>query len=342
LATAGCGDGASGTSSTSPPAAVTEAGAAATTAAPPSRFAVDGFDVAGSLHLPARDGPVPAVILVHGSGPQTRTSTPTALLVQRLFLDRAFAVLVWDKPGSGASTGEFDTESEISQRAGILVAGIDLLRDRPDVDADRIGLWGLSQAGWVMPMALEQTDVAFMISVSGGGEDSIEQLTYSLSRQLLCDGLDEEQADLVAAYGAQAIKGPAYADYVAAMEVLLEIPGTDRFIGPGIDAEDEWAPWPADIDAWFNPMEVVAKTTIPVLAIYGQEDKNVDPVQGAEAYGQALQDAGNPWFHVELIPGVGHTMQQQETGCPGDRGGVVSERYVELLEEWIGGLEGEI
>ena len=45
---------------------------------------------------------------------------------------------------SGASTGEFDGEQVLRQRAGILLAGIELLRSRPEIDPEGIGLWGLS------------------------------------------------------------------------------------------------------------------------------------------------------------------------------------------------------
>ena len=62
--------------------------------------------------------------------------------------------------------------------------------------------------------------------------------------------------------------------------------------------------------------------------------KSIDPIQGAEAYEEALQAAGNPDYHVELIPGVGHTMHHQLTDCPGDPGTGLSERYTDLIEEW--------
>jgi hypothetical protein len=41
---------------------------------------------------------------------------------------------------------------------------------------------------------------------------------------------------------------------------------------------------------------------------------------------------------VELIPGVGHTMLEQATGCPGEPSGTTSDRYLELLDEWVARL----
>jgi pimeloyl-ACP methyl ester carboxylesterase len=171
-----------------------------------------------------------------------------------------------------------------------------------------------------------------MIVVSGGGEDSIEQMAYQLGRRVVCEGLPAEQGRLVEQYFPPTAKGPAYADYAAAMEVLVEVEGWETFAGPELRSEADWQPWPTDTDAYFDPMTVIENTTIPVLAVFGEMDRWIDPVQGAEAYGQALQTAGNSDFHVELIPGVGHTMQTQSSIC--GTGGSTSDRYLELLEEW--------
>ena len=186
-----------------------------------------------------------------------------------------------------------------------------------------------------MPLALQSTDdVAFMISVSGGGENSIEQLAYQISERLVCEGVPRDQAELAEQWGPQAATGTTYEQYVEAMEVLLPIPGMDKYVGTEMADEEEWQPWPPEIDAYFDPVTVLAETRIPVLAIFGDLDRNIDPIQGAAAYERALAAAGNPDYHVEIIPGIGHTMQRQETGCIGEPGGATSERYEQLLEEW--------
>jgi pimeloyl-ACP methyl ester carboxylesterase len=297
------------------------------------RFRSGDFELVGDLHLPDGPGPHPAVIIVHGDGPQTRTSTPGTQTIVDIFGEAGFAVFAWDKPGSGDSTGDFDEGETLRQRAEILAAGIELLIEHPEIDGDRVGLWGISQAGWVMPLALELTDdVAFMLSVSGGGEDSIEQIAYQLGQGIVCDGRPAEQGRLVEEYFPQTAKGPSYQDYVDAMEVLVGIEGWESFAGPEMRTEEEWQPWPTDIDAYFDPMTVIEHTTIPVLAVFGDMDRYIDPIQGAAAYEQALRSADNPNYQVELIPGVGHTMLMQSTMCGG--GGSTSERYLELLLQW--------
>jgi pimeloyl-ACP methyl ester carboxylesterase len=257
-------------------------------------------------------------------------------------LDERYAVLSWDKPGSGQSTGEFDEEYGKTQRATILADAIALLGEHPAVDPDRIGLWGLSEAGWVMPIALTMTDdIAFMIVVSGGGEDSIDQGVYQWTQQARCRGASDEEIAIMEQHGAPALKAATYVEYREAMDALLTIPNLDIYIGVAIEMqeEDDWGSWPRDIDAFFNPMEVIEHTTIPVLAIFGEHDTRVDPIQGAEAYQAALERAGNTEFHVEVIPDVGHTLTPSKSdGCVTGSGGY-APRYLELIDEWIERLQ---
>ena len=111
--------------------------------------------------LPEGPGPHRVVIVVAGSGPNTRTGVPGFRDVRRRFGDAGFAVFSWDKPGSGESSGELVADV-LTNRAAILDDGMATLAARPEIDAERVGLWGLSQGGWVRPMVIEQgADAAF-------------------------------------------------------------------------------------------------------------------------------------------------------------------------------------
>jgi pimeloyl-ACP methyl ester carboxylesterase len=306
------------------------------------RFRSGDFELVGDLRFPAGDGPHPAIIMVHGSGSATRNGAVPFRPLIEIFQRHGYAVFSWDTPGKSQSTGQFDEGQRLTQRAEILAKGIEVLVEHPAIDSSRIGLWGISQAGWVMPMALELTDdVAFMIVISGGAEDSIEQMAYQYGQKVVCGGGSLEQAALVEQYGAQAMRTTSYAEYLEAMEILLEIPNINLYTGVTIEIveEEEWKPWPRDIDSFIDPMEIIEHTTIPVLALFGELDKNIDPVQGAEGYEAALQAAGNQNYHVEVIPAAGHVLMPAKTGCIGEFGGTsYSPRYLELMEEWLIGL----
>ena len=142
-------------------------------------FRSGNFSIVGDLRAPTTGDEHPAIIMIHGSGDATRHGAVPFVPLIELFLQKGFAVFSWDKPGSGASKGEFREGFTISDRAQILSDAVEVLKLDQSIDHSTIGVWGISQAGWVIPKALEKTDfIAFVIVVGGGGEDSIEQYAY--------------------------------------------------------------------------------------------------------------------------------------------------------------------
>ena len=172
---AGCGFG-----------STTDAGATDPTArVQPVEFVSQGVTLSGTLWLPDGPGPHPAVVVVHGSGRQTRGS---ARGVARHFNSLGVAVLGYDKRGVGESGGVYvGRENGSAQNLTLLArdaaAGIDILRTHSEIDRHQIGLWGVSQAGWIVPMAATfAPEVMFTVLISGptvtvGEENYYSQLT---------------------------------------------------------------------------------------------------------------------------------------------------------------------
>jgi hypothetical protein len=73
-----------------------------------------------------------------------------------------------------------------------------------------------------------------------------------------------------------------------------------------------------------------------VLAFLGGLDKNIDPVQVAEACGAALLKGGNEDYQLASIPGVAHTLVPAETGCLNETWGwKLAPEYLRTMEEWL-------
>jgi dienelactone hydrolase len=146
----------------------------------PASFGGGGVRIAGRLLLPAGKGPFPAVALVPGSVAARRD---TYDLWAMFFVSRGFAVLSYDKRGVGASTGTYvraATDENVRNLASDALAGVDWLRRRHDIDPQRIGLSGGSQAGWVIERAASLSrDVRFAALQSGPAMSVGRQLAYS-------------------------------------------------------------------------------------------------------------------------------------------------------------------
>jgi pimeloyl-ACP methyl ester carboxylesterase len=165
--------------------------------------------------------------------------------------------------------------------------------------------------------------------VSGGAEDGFEQAGYMMGRKVLGVSGSEEQAALVETYGPQAYKASTYEEYLEAMEILMEIPALLELMDLGITEESKWKPMPRDEDGFYDPMENIERTNIPILVFYGAKDPIVDPVQGAEAYEAAFEVAGNTSYRIVVLPNSAHVF----TNLP---------RYQNTMEAWLQALTHQV
>jgi pimeloyl-ACP methyl ester carboxylesterase len=310
-------------------------------------FHSGSFKVVGDLRLPEGRGPGPVVVFVHGDGPNDRTSGGTYPPIMERMERAGYATFAWDKPGTGESTGQIDRSLLGEQRAQIVLDAIEVLKTHPDIDVEQIGLWGISQAGYVMPRVLAMSaDIAFMIAVSCPGMAGVDQGAYLVSAQAICAQIPEEEAELLRRLLSEVERVQTYDEYVQYKESLDALPGigSASIFGyrAGVLPEEEWhVPNPQGEYFW-DPIEVIEQTTIPVLAFFGERDTQIDPFQGAQAYREALERAGNPNFRVELIAGTDHNIILSETGCLVERDGRsrsewtnYAPEYLDTLEEWL-------
>ncbi|MFS2151377.1 alpha/beta hydrolase [Rhizobium sp. Rhizsp42] len=104
-----------------------------------------GVTLSGWLFIPSRgDGPFPAISMAHGyAGVKEQGLEPFA----RAFAEAGFVVLLHDHRGFGASGGELRHDVDPWRQVADWRRAISYLEARPEVDKDRIGVWGTSYAG---------------------------------------------------------------------------------------------------------------------------------------------------------------------------------------------------
>jgi hypothetical protein len=147
--------------------------------------APDGVLLRGTVSFPrwARR-PVPGVVLVHGSG---RLGREHVVGDVRHLVWRGLAVLSYDKRGVGASSGVYEqrggdgAEATLRRLAGDAARAFDALSATSGVDRERLGLFGASQAGWVIPLAAEltRTPPKFHVILSGPAVSTGAEQYYS-------------------------------------------------------------------------------------------------------------------------------------------------------------------
>lgn len=141
------------------------------------QFESGNFNLTGVLVTPGTPGSYPVIIFNHGdsAGLIDRYSRGFCRIFWERITQLGYACLSWDTPGAGESTGEHNFDKLFNERTAIILSAIEYLKDRADIDKRRIGLIGHSQAGYVMPMVVMQSnDISFMINLSGLAMNSIE------------------------------------------------------------------------------------------------------------------------------------------------------------------------
>ena len=108
-----------------------------------------------TLTKPDIDRPCPVVIVTHTSNAGARDFGIYQHLA-KLLPHHGIAVFLYDRRGSGDSTGNFATAS-FFDLATDAQAGIDHLKLRSDIDPEHIGVWGMSQGGWIAPLTASKS-----------------------------------------------------------------------------------------------------------------------------------------------------------------------------------------
>ncbi len=269
----------------------------------------------GTLCIPRSSGMHPAVILVHGSGAETRWGT------SRYIADRmaraGIAALIYDKRGSGESGGDWRTSS-YEELARDALAAVDLLRARSDIDARHIGIHGHSQGGVIGPLAatLAPQKLSFIVAEDTFAGPQYKQDIYRVSRAI--SGLkltapDESKAmEIYSLFVAAARGAVPYEAFEAAAAPYRNAAWYDwmQFPPPG-----SWIWTFGRLNGSFDTMPLWRQVRVPVLLIYGEKDA-LGPVDEYIAkISDALEQSNTPYTAL-IAPGAVHnlTVQPDENG----------------------------
>lgn len=286
--------------------------------------------LAGTLTLPSGNKPYPAVVFIHGSGPDSRENYS---FYAELFARHGIATLIYDKRGVGASTGDW-RRVHFRDLAEDALAGVRLLRSHKDIDANRIGLWGGSNGGWVAPLAASlSNDVAFVITVASAAVPPTELVKWRSVSYVRNAGYSDEvvhqvstlmelQFELVRKEGWEI----GWEKYEEELQKVRNEPWFGRLAALRNPHNGSWfLPYTATID--FDPAPVYENLNVPVLAILGEADPLV-PARETEAILERIRREKNKDITVAVLAGADHNMNRPTGQRP------VPE-YTETMINWI-------
>jgi dienelactone hydrolase len=231
-------------------------------------FASHGVTLSGSIVFPESQPFHAAAVFIHGSGKQERN-----LQLAERFAREGIVALVYDKRGAGKSGGEYEGDQSVSERNIVLLAddansALQTLSRVPSLKGIPVGFAGISQAGWIAPVAAQRSDLAKFLVLWSGPVTKVSE------------------EDIFSKYTAD----------------------RDSFIAPSYDealrARTEKYVWPDFLGKDSDSSENLKKLSIPGLWLFSDNDGSI-PVGLSIERLQSLRKAGHHYDYV-LFSGLGH------------------------------------
>ncbi|MFD2765937.1 alpha/beta hydrolase family protein [Micromonospora eburnea] len=241
----------------------------------------------------------PGIVLVHGSGIGNRVE----LTHEAEALAKAGIVsLIYDKRGDYSKF-----HRDFSAMAGDALAGLRVLRSSDGVDADKVGLWGFSEGGWIAPLAASRSaDVKFVITVGASGLNPSRTQAWHLAGRLNRAGIAAATSDALASRSVEVVTG----------------------LGAFAAAE-------------YDPIPALNQVRQPVLAIWGERDVVVPPAESAAIFSKQLTASRS--VTLRTLPGASHGARvtpdgYQLPGGPviaGYPDGQLTPGYAGMMSAWV-------
>jgi dienelactone hydrolase len=241
----------------------------------------------------------PGIVLVHGAG----TGTPRKQLLGEAveFARRGLSVLIYDKRSVGYSL----FNRSYSQLADDALGAVAALRTQPGVDPAKVGLWGLSEGGWVVPIAASRSkEVAFVVLVGANGLAPLRQQTWAVAAGLRKAGVS--------------------GSLVERAEPKLYTAIADGGMFP---------------EPYYDPAPTIAKVGQPVLGIWGTNDLLTPPKETPPVFARALEAGGNRHYTFQFFPGADHAAHQSPDGGV-TRLKELAPGYADLVGSWVKDVTG--
>ncbi|MFZ0456171.1 MAG: alpha/beta fold hydrolase, partial [Ignavibacteriaceae bacterium] len=315
-----------------------------------------GITLAGTFTFPKEGNNFPAVVLVTGSGPQNRNEEVFGhkpFLVWSDYLTRnGIAVLRFDDRGTGNSKGTYNG-STTADFVVDAIAAVEYLKNRKEIDKEKIGIVGHSEGGVIAPIAANKCkDISFIVLGAGTavpGDEIISLQLESISRLENVPEAEIKKEKEINDKTFNFIKNSKDSAEAAGkinelyQNYYTSLPDSEKSkpenSSQSIEQKEKsfLSPWMRYF-LKFDPRTELAKLDIPVLALFGEKDIQVSPAQNKDEMEIALQKSKSKNFKVIVIPGLNHVFQECETGAISEYGRIeqtTSPKMLSAMTGWI-------
>jgi alpha/beta superfamily hydrolase len=276
----------------------------------PVEFYNQSVKLAGSMLLPRSEVPRPAVVFVHGAGPQTRESYRET---GKYFASQGIAALIYDKRGTGRSGGAYESYEPYENLVNDALSAVAFLKQRREIAASQIGIWGLSQGAYISAAAANRTeDIRFIIVV---GADVADGMMFyyrdNLFRKYRLSGTLRDVAEK-AHMAQQSLPDILKDGFSLSSFAPRSYPPPDQYLHP------EWS-----------------HVNQSLLAMWGQLDQNVPVGESVAGLKNSLAHANNEQWTMIILPQAKHSLGISETGAIQEKWRGYAPGALRTMTDWV-------
>ena len=320
-------------------------------------FEYNDIKYKGSIELPNQKVRG-LIVLVPGHGPTDFVKGAEYSELRSFFNESGFTVCFWDKAGCGKSEGTYDHNQSIESSTEEAITAISKLKSLNVPGSNQIGLWGISRAGWICPLIIEQDpSIAFWISVSG--TDQFENSRYMLEANLRAEGRSEPEIDVLMEEWDHYQKvlvngGESLENFLDSIQNLMKDPyfnpnnfqfTEEIFVGIQNIYQNSGTKYheSTNLAIMVDDFEdKLSRINIPVLAILGEKDSQVDWKSTLKLYNNTIGANPKADLTIKTFPNGNHTIQKCESGGVNEKlekfGYVVCDGYYDAMLMWLNKL----
>ncbi|TAM97034.1 MAG: alpha/beta fold hydrolase [Rhodanobacteraceae bacterium] len=307
--------------------------------------------LAGTLTIPPCKGPFPAVVLVSGTGANTRDEVSAGHKIFLVLADaltrKGVLVLRYDKRGVGGSTGNYG-DATTTDFASDAQAAVDWLAGQPAVDHRHIGVIGHSEGGVIAPIvAVADKSVAFVVMLAGPGVPGGKLFVEQAAGVALASGAPKSYVEKRRAFDqtlyTEVVDAPNHEIALQRAKATVARGLAEKILEPQ-EAEnlpnDVTRPWMTQF-LKLNPAAALRKLGIPVLALNGSLDLAVPADLDLPPIRNALRHDKDAT--VLELPGLNHLFQDAETGSPSEYARIeetMAPSALSTITDWVQKQDG--
>lgn len=296
-------------------------------------FTNETVQLVGTLYKPDTQTTYPALVVLHAANGGTRQFPFYQHLVTHLPAC-GIAVLLFDRRGSGHSSGDFKTASfETLAEDGN--AAVNYLRTRNDINKKQIGLYGISQGGWIAPLVVGlRSDIAFLIIVSGCGVSPAKQMDYGATYTLRQQGFTENT--VAKAIALRNRVNEYYRGHISREVISAELDSAQSeswFQGAYINSSKDLpedvtkSKWWQELD--YDPLLIWKQIQPPTLFLFAEDDQWVPVTESTSKLEKATAHIKD--LAIIQIKGTDHLMFKTSD----KKAEIISEEYVGTMVAWL-------